>query len=117
MQVNHGGGNAGMAKQFLECNNIESLFQQMCGVGMPQRMKTNHFGDGSFFERFAHHPRKPFHAVPSIRFLAVKQPDVRVLSCKVFFQSDCHAVGQWDNTVLLVFALADVNSFSFKVNI
>jgi hypothetical protein len=36
MEVDHGRGNIGMPKQFFESHDVQSLFQQMGGVRMPQ---------------------------------------------------------------------------------
>jgi hypothetical protein len=72
VQVNHGGGNVGMAKQLFEGYDIKPLFQQMCGIRVAQRMQVYILCDGSFFEVFAYHPRKPAHAVTAIGFFPVK---------------------------------------------
>ncbi len=103
-----------MTKQFFQGYDIYALFQQVGGIGVAQGMQVNLFGDGSFLKVFAHHPGESANAVPAIGFLAVEQPDVRVLCCQVFSQPNGHTVGQWDYPVLLVFALPDVDGLSFE---
>ena len=36
MEVDHGSGNIGMSKQLFKCYNVQSLFQQMGGIRMPE---------------------------------------------------------------------------------
>jgi len=40
MKVNHGSGDVGMAQQLFQGYNIDSLFQQMCGVRVAQQIQT-----------------------------------------------------------------------------
>jgi len=36
VQVDHGGGDVGMTKQLFERNDVDALFEQMCGVRMSE---------------------------------------------------------------------------------
>ena len=80
-------------------------------------MQVYIFGNGCFFQVFAHHPRKTAHAVTAISFFSVKQPNVRIFGFQVFFQPYGHAFGQRNNSIFFKFALADVNGFSLKIHI
>jgi len=73
--------------------------------------------NGSLFQVFAHDPGQAPDAVTTVRFFAVKQPDVGVFGFQVLFQTDGHAVGQWHDAILFVLALADVNGPTFKIHI
>jgi hypothetical protein len=56
VKVDHGSGNIGMPQEFFKGYDIESLFKQVGGIRMSERMQVHVFGNGSFFEVFAHHP-------------------------------------------------------------
>ena len=67
-----------MAQQLLDGNNIYPIFEQMGGVTVSQRMEGNILFDVCFFQVFAYDSAQSFHAVASVGFFAVKQPDMRV---------------------------------------
>jgi len=60
---------------------------------------------------------EPAHAVSTVRFFTVEQPEMRVFGFEVFLQSHSHAAGQWNNAIFLVLALVDINGFALKVDI
>jgi len=35
MQVDHGRGNVGMSQQLFKRDDVNPLFEQVCGIGMP----------------------------------------------------------------------------------
>lgn len=104
-----------MTEQLFEGDDVHAFFEQMGSVAVAQAVQADILGDRGFFECFAHHPRETFDAVSAIGFFAVEEKDKRLFEADVFFQTDGHAISQWNDTVFLVFALADVNGFALEV--
>src|SRR5450759_4443064 len=86
-------------------------------ITMTKGMKRDFFFNIGFFQGLAHYPTKAFAAVSAIGVPAVKKPDVRFFYSEICLKSFGHILRQRYNTIFLVFALTDMNSFSFKVNI
>jgi hypothetical protein len=56
MQVYHSGLDVSVAQEFFNRNDIQSLFQQMGSISMPQGMDGHLFFDARFFSGFANDP-------------------------------------------------------------
>ena len=117
MKVDHGGGYLCMAKPFFEGYNIESLLQKMGCIRVSQWMQVHFLCNGCLLKVFTHDPWQATNTIPAIILFPIKQPDIRVFSLKVFLQANGHTFGQWNNAILLLFTLSDMNGFTFKINV
>src|SRR5664279_3175601 len=86
-------------------------------ITMTKGVKRDFFFNIGLFKCLPHYPVKTFAAVPAISVLTIKKPDMRFFYCEICLKSFGHILRERYNTIFLVFALTDMNSFSFKVNI
>ena len=117
MQIDQSSIDMGMSQQFLDSDNVESLFQEMGGIAVPQGMQVYIFIDGGFFQSFAHDPAKPFDAVSSVWFFSIEQVDMGFFSGEIFFKSIGYVIRQRDDAIFFVLTLPDMNGFTLKVDI
>src|ERR1035437_8800968 len=86
-------------------------------ITMTKSVKRDFFFNIGLFQCLPHYPAKTFAAVTTICIPAVKKPDMRFFHSQILLQSFCNEIRQRYDTIFLVFALTDMNSFSYKVNI
>jgi hypothetical protein len=84
---------------------------------MTKGMKGYFFFDIGLFKCLPHYPVKTFAAVSAIGVLTIKKPDVRFFHSEICLKTFGHILRERYNAIFLVFALSDMNGFSFKVNI
>lgn len=116
-KINHGSPDLSMPQQVLYCDDIDALFQEMSRITVSERMQVHIFSDGCFFQGFSHNPAQALLAVAAIGFPAIEQINMGVFCYQVLLEAFGNVVGQWNNAVFFILAFADVDGFTFKINI
>ena len=56
VKIHHGGFNLGMPQQIFDCNDVQSVFNQMRGIGMTKGMNSDTFGNAGCCYGLPHEP-------------------------------------------------------------
>jgi len=117
MQIYHSCGDICMPQKIFKGYDIQSFFKQMGGIGMSQGVQVDIFGNGCFFQVFAHYPCKPANAVLACGVFPVEEPYIWIFCLQVLYQPHCHYWGEGHDSVFLILCLANVNGHPLKINI
>ena len=127
MKVDHGGVDAFVSQQIFNGQNIQSFFQQMGGVGMPQGMDVHRLLNPCFLFGFIHCPLHTPLGIAGVKvsadptfdllIFAVEYPFIGLLCFQIGFQSTDENIRKWDVAVFLSFAFLYVKHLSVKIQI
>jgi hypothetical protein len=125
MEINHGGVYAFVSQKILDGDDVKSFLKQVGRIGVPERM-DGHLLVGSCVPFGL--PYGPLHsplripavevpACPSVDLLipAVEKPEGRSFGVKIGFEPPDQDGGKGDVTVLLAFALPDMEHLPVEI--
>ncbi len=127
MQVDHRGVDGLVAEQVFDGQDIQSFFQQMGGVGVPERVHVHRLEYPCFLFGLVDRPLYAPLGIAGVEVApgaaadlavgAVEHPDMGLLGFQVGFQTPDQDVGQRDVAVFLAFAILDMEHLSIKVQV